>query len=180
MDVARHSDAFGDEAFVLTIEVEHLEAAVAPVGDDELCLAGGALVDPETVRAANLSGSVSGADNRSDVSTIFRVFVDEATAVAVTDEDVPRGEEGDVGGVPAVAVLVLARLLWVVDLPDDATIEVGFGNYLSVDVTDVKEFFPALFPEVKAVGAARPFGAEGLDELTSRVEDADGVTADAV
>ena len=160
MDVARHSDAFGDEAFVLTVEVEHLEAAVAPVGDNKLSLSRDALVNPQTVGAADLPSSVSRADDGANVSAILRVFVDETAAVAVTDEDVPRGEEGDVGGVPAVAVLVLARLLWVVDLPDDATIEVDFGHYLTVDIADVEELFPSLFSEIEAVSAARPFGAE--------------------
>ncbi len=160
VDVAGHPNALGNEAFVLAIKVEHLESPVTSVGDDELGLAGGALVDPQPVGAADLPGSVSGADNGTNIGTVLGVFMDETAAVAVTDEDVSGGEKCDVGGVPAVSVSVLARLLRVVQFPDDSTIKVGFGNYLSVDIADVEELFPSFFAEVEAVGAARPFGAE--------------------
>ena len=160
VDVARHAHPFGDEAFVLAVKIEHLEAAVASIGDNELSLTRDALVNPKTVGAAHLSGSVSGADNGTNIGTVLGVFVDETAAVAVTDEDVPSGEKCDVGGVPAVSVSVLSRFLRVVQFPDDSTIKVGFGNYLSVDIADVEELFPSFFAEVEAVGAARPFGAE--------------------
>ena len=179
VDVARHAHSFGDEAFVLAVEIEDLESAVASVGDDELRLARGALVDPESVGAADLTGSVSGTDDGSDEDAVFGELVDVATAVAVSDEDVAGRKERDVGGVPAVAVAVLAGLLGVVEFPDDAAIEVGFGDNSAVDVADVEELFPSLFAEVEAVSSAGPFGAEGLDELPFRVEDADGVAADA-
>ena len=160
VDVAGHSHALGNEAFVLAVEVEHLEAAVSSVGDDDLGLARGALVYPQTMGATDLSCTVSGSDDGADEGAVLGVFVDEATTVSITDENVSRGEERDVCGVPAVSVSILAGLLWVVQFPDDSTIQVGFGNHLSVDIADVKELFPSLFTEVKAVGAAGPFGAE--------------------
>ena len=126
-----------------------------------------------------MSCTVSGTDDGSDEGAVFGELVDVATAVAVSDEDVAGKKERDVGGVPAVAVAVLAGLLGVVEFPDDAAIEVGFGDNSAVDVADVEELFPSLFAEVEAVGSAGPFGAEGLDKLPFRVEDADGVAADA-
>ena len=160
VDVARHSHTLGNEAFVLAVEVEHLEAAVATVGDDELSLSRGALVDPQAVGATDLPCVLSRTDDSADKFAVLGVLVNKATSVAVTDEDVSGGEKCDVGGVPAVSVSVLARLLRVVQFPDDSTIKVGFGNYLSVDIADVEELFPSFFAEVEAVGAARPFGAE--------------------
>jgi hypothetical protein len=130
---------------VLAVKIEHLEAAVASIGDNELSLTRDALVNPKTVGAAHLSGSVTRANDGSDVSAIFRILVDETAAVAVTDEDVPRGEECNVGRVPDISVSVLTRLLREVQFPDDSTIKVGFGNYLSVDIADVEELFPSFF-----------------------------------
>lgn len=108
VDVAREANAFGDEAFVLAVEVEHLQAAISTVGNYDLGLAGGALVDPEAMGAVNLADSGTWADDGSNVDAIFGVFVDVTTSIAVANEEVSGWEEGDVGGVPAVAVLVLA------------------------------------------------------------------------
>ena len=176
VEVARLPHAFRDEADVLAVQREVLDASIGTIGDGEHGFMT-AIIQPKTVGAVDLARFASAATEGANPVCVFVVLVDPARAVSVRNIETTVWGEGDVGGNEGSARLVHARLFWSALHPNDFTIERCFGDFAVRDIAVIDELLVALLSDVDAMSSTFELGAPRFDELAVLVVDDDGIIA---
>src|SRR5439155_20411788 len=112
VEMTRPSQIVVNEADVLTVEREVLEALITAVGDSDDGVRP-ARVDPNAVRAIEFAGFLAFAAPGPHVFRFGVVLVDPTQAVAVRNVDVAVGRHGDVGWLILVFSFVSGAFVWV-------------------------------------------------------------------
>src|SRR5690242_16493901 len=100
VEVAGHLSGSFNEVNVLAFKSEALQPLIRAVGYNQQW-SGGTGVNPQAVRAIELSGVFTAPPESSDKFSTRVVLIDITGAIAISDVDIAIGSDGNVGGIVA-------------------------------------------------------------------------------